>query len=297
MSQKTCKLLTIFEGPDGSGKSVAAKRFAMDTNAVYVHFGPLNGVSTGLARAYVESMLPALLGYQDVVMDRCWLSESLYGAVYRHGVNRVGVIKLRMLERLALRCATVLVRCQTDWMTVKANFLSRRQSEMLQSTEQLRQIYDKYNLQSSAMPTVWYDYQQQPQLLGLQLEQFRSKPHKLGVRSAGNLEATVLLVGEAFSELGNFDPLYQWPFASFSKSGCSTQLTAWLESQDISEAELLWINADQDLTAFTQDNRLQLQRNLCAVAFGLKAYIAAREVGLVTHQCDLRSIRGVSITL
>jgi len=100
----TCKRLTIFEGCDGSGKSTAAAKFAEEHGAKLVHFPALPRVTNNLARMYVEAMLPALLGYQDVVFDRCWLSEEPYGTAFREGQDRLGVVSVRMLERLAFRC-------------------------------------------------------------------------------------------------------------------------------------------------------------------------------------------------
>ena len=66
---RQCRRLTIFEGPDGSGKSTAAQAYAEATKAKYVHFPALPQVDKSLGRIYVEAMLPALLGYQDVVFD------------------------------------------------------------------------------------------------------------------------------------------------------------------------------------------------------------------------------------
>src|SRR5882757_4772670 len=106
---KTCGSLTIFEGPDGSGKTTAAKAFAAEMGARYVHLPQFKRVTTGLPRMYLEAMLPALLGYQDVVMDRCWLSEVPYGRVFRDGADRVGEISRHMLERVALRAGALVV--------------------------------------------------------------------------------------------------------------------------------------------------------------------------------------------
>ena len=82
---KTSKKLTIFEGCDGSGKTTAAREFAEQTGAKYVHFHNLPRIKKGLGRMYVEAMLPALLGYQEVVFDRSWLSETPYGEAFREG--------------------------------------------------------------------------------------------------------------------------------------------------------------------------------------------------------------------
>lgn len=235
--------LTIFEGPDGSGKTTAAKNFAEETNAVYVHFGPLFNVTTGIARMYVEAMLPALLGYQDVVFDRSWLSETPYGNAFRNGQDRMGHVGRRMLERLAMRCYTTVVRCDPGWLAVKTSYETGR-DEMLTDTAQLRLVYDAYRHMETALPVTTFDWVRHELPLML-MAGHRTQAHRIWSRGAGNLRAKVLLVGESFAEHKNDDPWYQWPFASFSKAGCSWWLTEQLAEHGISEADLRWINADE----------------------------------------------------
>lgn len=234
--------LTIFEGPDGSGKTTAARSYALRTGAAYVHFGPLFNVTTGVARMYVEAMLPALLGYQDVVFDRSWLSETPYGNAFRGGQDRIGYVGRRMLERLAMRCAAIIVRCNPGWEAVKASYETGRE-EMLTDVGQLRQVYDAYCCMETALPVIEYDYRTDFLISNIAAD-LRTEPHLIQTRSAGNQRAKIMLVGESFAERKNDDAWYQWPFASFSKQGCSWWLTEQLDIRGISEADLLWINSD-----------------------------------------------------
>lgn len=247
----TSKRLTIFEGPDGSGKSTAAQCFAELTGARYVHFPALPSVGKGqLARLYVEAMLPALLGYQDVVFDRCWLSEVPYGQAFRGGLDRLGPDSVRMLERLALRCGAVVIQCQPPVETCIANFLSRKGEEYLKSVEQLRMVYDGYTWQYTTLPRYTYDYTQKKELdlfgpfSQEMLDAIRTPRHDVSWGTAGNLEARVVLVGEGYAERKSTDSWYQWPFASFSNQGCSQWVTAGLRAAGVVERKLLWANAD-----------------------------------------------------
>lgn len=240
--------VTIFEGPDGGGKSRAARDFANETRAVYHHFGHMPLISAGLARCYVEAMLPALLGYQDVVLDRCWLSEYPYGQVFRHGAQRMTRATRRMLDRLALRCGAAVVLCLPGVETCVSNFNSRRHEEMLTAEAQLRDIYEIYQtFKLSDLPTYLYNYthHEVPPEKSMLLRQIRTRAHPVSLRTAGNLEAKVVLVGESFAAHKPNDPHYQWPFASFDQTGCSQWLTDELDTADISEDELMWVNADQ----------------------------------------------------
>jgi thymidylate kinase len=267
MSSLFTKNVTIFEGCDGSGKTTVAQTYAESTDAKYVHFPALPQVTRGLARMYVEAMLPALLGYQDVVLDRCWLSETPYGEAFREGQDRLTQACRRMLERLAYRCGAVAVLCQPKWDVVKENYRKRKALEMLKNETQLRQVYDLYRTQGTALPLVPFDYETHPmEMLRQQIQQARNPNHLLSRASAGNWDGGVVLVGESFAERKDQDPWYQWPFASFSGEGCSRWLTEQLDKDGIPEENLLWVNSDQDLS-FLHD----LEWSPVVVALGDKA--------------------------
>ena len=242
-----CKRLTIVEGPDGGGKSTFARAYAVQTNAQYVHFGPMLKMGPQVGRVFVEAMQPALLGLSDVVFDRSWLSERPYGLAYRNGVDRIGPVVQRMLERLAMRCATVVVRCLPPWETVKASFLARPSEEYLKDTQQLYSVYRWYNTRlTTALPMIDYDFTRDT-LETKVIDTFRTAPHSIDIRSAGNFNAPCVLVGESFMERSQYDPYYQWPFASFLKGGCSYWLTEQLHEAKIDERHLMWVNSDQPM--------------------------------------------------
>lgn len=249
MTTHCCKL-TIFEGPDGSGKTTAAKDFAQMTGARYVHFGPLPRVADGLARIYVEAMMPALFGYQDVVFDRSWLSEIPYGMAFREGLDRLGDPTRRMLERLALRCGAVVVACDPGWQVVKANFMARKRLEMLDNDHQLFQVHQLYQAHPGQLPREPWDYTAGGDVakLAQRVSERRPPRHPVDLGTAGAWDGSIAIVGESFGEVKNQDSFYQWPFASFSRAGCSQWLATQLEAAGVSERQLLWVNADADLS-------------------------------------------------
>lgn len=251
--------LTIFEGPDGGGKSTAAQAYAEATGARYVHFPSLPRVTArGLGRMYLEAMLPALHGYQSVVFDRCWLSEQPYGSVFRpHQPLRVDKATQRMLERVAMRCSTRLIYCLPGLEVCLDTFRSRKGEEMLDREEQLEAVYRHYDLQvdyvSSHLPFVVYDRTRHTvvrDLLGKWVhgpEDRVMSPHDTRLPTVGNRQALVCLVGENFAERKDNDLWQQYPFVSFNRQGCSHWLADYLESFNIREDELCWANADFDL--------------------------------------------------
>lgn len=241
------KTVTIFEGPDGGGKSTAAMAFADAAGARYVHLGPFPRVTSGLARLYAEAMMPAVLGYQDVVLDRCWFSEAPYGFAFRGG-TRLGAVDCRMLERLALRCGAVVIWCLPPWDKVAATFEKRKGREMLKSETQLRMVFEDYVALAEGtgpLPAWRHDYTKDRPILERTVHGLRLPRHPLELASAGNWAARTILVGQDFAEHKDADPLYQWPFASFTDSGCSRWWTASLDAALVHERDLLWVNADQ----------------------------------------------------
>lgn len=251
------RTLTIFEGCDGGGKSTTAKLYAEATGARYVHFPALPRINSSLARLYVEAMLPALLGYQDVVFDRCWLSEKPYGVVFRDGWDRLGDPTVRMLERLALRCSAVVVWCDPGFEAIEQSYQRRKGQEMLRDTSQLRAVYDIYNVSQTQLTNIDFNYliEDRSVLFGaLEMLRHDAPRHPLDTASAGRWSAKIALVGDMFAERKDSDSFYQWPFASFNRMGCSQWLAKQLQTADVHERDLVWVNSDQPMRRFIENH-------------------------------------------
>lgn len=275
--------IIIFEGCDGSGKTTLALRAAKLLRARYMHFGPLGSVKKGLARLYLEGALPALLGYEDVVMDRSWLSELPYGVAFRDGVDRLGNEQRRMLERIFMRAQTTVVRCDPGWETVAENFTARKKgndaAEYLDKLGQLAEVYRCYNVQLTSLPQAIYNYHKHENdvdldwlLTGLPA----TFQHHTQSETAGNLAANTLIVGESYAPLTDVDSSYQKPFCAFSGAGCSRWLTSQLEMAGIGEERLLWCNADHlEVGLATMSKKPER-----VIALGVVAASKCRELGL-----------------
>jgi thymidylate kinase len=245
-----CKPITIFEGPDGGGKSTAARAHAAKTGARYIHCGPFPGVKS-IGRLYLEAMAPALEGYQAVVMDRCWISEGIYGLVHRGGLDRLGVASRRMLERVAMRCHAEVLLYLPPLEACLKNFRSRRGEELLDSEKKLEHVYHKYadryvgtsihRLTDLPVERIDYTTGGCPTRATYYPDQVM---HQAAWSSAGSRSAKVLVVGERLGNRKEADGWAQYPFVSFSNLGCSQWLTQHLEDCKIMEADLLWVNAD-----------------------------------------------------
>lgn len=289
---ETSKVVTIFEGPDGAGKSILAQMYATAYGAKYVHLGPFPGVPVGeLARFYADAMMPAVLGYQSVVLDRSWLSEPIYGAVFRPSIGtRISMAHQAMLERLAWRCSPVVVLARPSYETCLSNWSKRRGEEMLTHDSQLRHVYDHYGNLRTSLPVAHYDYTDRKSRgqvdsdIAMARTSIRSWCHLLAYQTAGRSLAPVLLVGEDFAAHTSRDPLYQWPFASFSNIGCSGWMTQQLLDAGVSEADLCWANIDQLPSRWA--GGYELDRFDLVVALGKKASEELTKRGVVHVQAD-----------
>lgn len=78
--------LFILEGVDGAGKSTLAEKLAAIHGAKLIHRGRIPEGRT-FRQEYVDDPREAL-EHSDVVMDRSYLSEWVYGAVFRRQSNQ-----------------------------------------------------------------------------------------------------------------------------------------------------------------------------------------------------------------
>ena len=95
--------IIILDGPDGSGKSSLAKYLVEKHDATYFHNVKRKDIwlwHTACLRLAVQHSATRL-----VVVDRLWLSECVYGAVYRGGSKYP--IAARMVDRTLRRFGAV----------------------------------------------------------------------------------------------------------------------------------------------------------------------------------------------
>jgi thymidylate kinase len=154
--------ITIFEGCDGGGKTTVATRYAKDTCARYVHLGPFPEIETShdLALAYIDAMMPALVGIQNIVLDRCWLSEPIYGPVHR-GKQRLSMQQLAKLDGIAMSCTALIIHCSATWDQTITSFRNRKGVEMLDSEAKLKEVWEMYHNFSglTLLPIINYSYE------------------------------------------------------------------------------------------------------------------------------------------
>ncbi len=119
-------MLTILEGPDGSGKSSFAQWYINQSSEDYTaidHHGSYPEIQNTFDY-YHASIIRAREHF--VVMDRAWHSEVVYGPLRSNPKgDRVGLIGRRILERFALAVRGVVVLFLPPYDTCREWFLSK----------------------------------------------------------------------------------------------------------------------------------------------------------------------------
>lgn len=242
--------LTIFEGPDGAGKTTLAEalgrmipRLDQGRQPRDSCHGPyLEEGGDYLARTYMSDILQAFDARWSMIMDRSWISESVYGPLMRNK-NRILVSHRRALERMTLAAGGVVILCLPSFESCLKSYRSRL--EYVPSEALMKIVYDDYAAMKNeehAIPTFVFNYDVEPsKTLFLDLvHDERSNFVNLGPGSGHFVRGNTLIVGEQLSEWSMAAP---YPFVSWDPRGCTAWLSQLLEEWNVPERELYWINA------------------------------------------------------
>jgi len=151
------KQIVIFEGCDCTGKTTAAKAYAAATGADYIHNGPYLGkTGSELFNVYFNQMEFSRLNDIPVVIDRCWVSENIYGRVLRGG-SRLSPDQTTELLEMAEHLDVEFIVCDPGLDQVKNTWLSRRQTELVVDTENLEKVWNYYSALGNARAKI-YDW-------------------------------------------------------------------------------------------------------------------------------------------
>ncbi len=236
------KTVTIFEGPDGSGKTTLVDHLSKKLGPDFkvINHGPYPGEAQ-IAHYYRASLMET--ERHHVFLDRCWLAEPIYGAAFRGGADRVGVASRRMLDRIALGRDGVVVLCRPPYEKCRETFVQRKGIEYLDTPEQLNDVYRRYGKMVTDLPVVCYDYTNDNMDDVIDRVVKARGPVNTGP-GIGHWDPghVTLMVGDRMNGKPG-DPLSDLPFVSFNEGGCSAWLARGLESASVPEDELYWINA------------------------------------------------------
>ena len=276
--------LTIFEGPDGGGKTTIIKNYFQGHDVV--NHGPYEGIPVILPK-YLKPMLKLRTFPIPMVYDRCWLAESIYGAVYRKGNDRLGSGGIRMLERVAYSVRAVVVLCMPEFHICQDAFNKRKfyGEEYLDNDNQLLQVYEGYKELKYAthLPLIIFDwtrhgYQGLIDLIEINRPRENEGPG-IGHWNPGHV---VLMVGEAPNK-GDL----VFVAGRGLKGGCSYWLANYMDRLGIPEGRLYWINAHDVKGKPTDPSFVEHLQPVRTVAFGKTAWAWCKQYGLTNiYECE-----------
>lgn len=284
-------MIIILEGPDGGGKTTLAEalrhRLQSDRMTHVIKHGPYKGVkSEDLCKMFFRSMSQALTYDDHVIMDRSWLSEPIYGEVYRNGENRVDMPRHRMLERVALSRGAVVIHCQPDLEVCIKTFSGRLDDEYLDNVEQLKAVYQGYELldMKTCLPVIPYDYERDtlegllPKLMG------RSSRNPFSGGGAFR-EGNILMLCDRGPRTNVRESAAVVPFINFlDNEGPSRMLVDTLEREGIPEDHIYWINTQTYQGTPTDAKFVQSLKPSKVFALGNNAYSWALNNDVQSHK-------------
>jgi thymidylate kinase len=242
-------MIVILEGADGGGKTTLSEtlrqRLQKEKMTHVVKHGPYKGMNTeDLCRTYFRGMTAALTYDDHVIMDRSWLSEPIYGSVYRKGDNRIDMPRRRMLERAALARGVVVIHCQPDFEVCMKTFKDRIEDEYLDNIKQLEQVYEGYSSlpMDTALPVITYDYTKddiEELFIKLATKTMTNKSSGGGAFVEGN----TLMLCDKGPRTNVKASAAVVPFINFlDNDGPSRMLAETLERENVPETGLYWVN-------------------------------------------------------
>lgn len=152
-------MIIIIEGPDGAGKSMLAQQLSRQTGYRIEHRSkPENEEQK--AHMMVE-YLQLVKSSNNVILDRCWYSEMVYGKVMRDQAY-IDYPQMYELERALAKNGAMIIYCTGPkaalWMRC-----TKRGEDYITSRDDFNNIcaeYDKLMSVPHYIPVVKYEYKE-----------------------------------------------------------------------------------------------------------------------------------------
>ena len=133
-------MILILEGPDGSGKSTLAAKLSEQTGYPVVH---RSAPKSEEEKAKMMQMYrQAIEESKDIIFDRCWYSEMVYGPIMRDE-SCLSYEEMYKLELELCKCGALLIYC-TGPVRKLWNRCQKRGETYIKSFEEFSSIYDGY---------------------------------------------------------------------------------------------------------------------------------------------------------
>lgn len=295
--------VVILEGPDGGGKTSLAKKL-MKAGFEYKHEGP-PPVGVDLLAFYLRKLWESLKSNRNVVHDRLWLGERIYGPIARD-TDRIGMEGQILFERIRKSKTVDQYICYPDYTVSKTNYLIKIQEsgDVLKSVDLWDKAYKGYEdwLTTSGKPGDRFNYSihSHEKILEDILSSSRAM-NCLPEGSIGSPEAKFLFIGDKPNHLS-----IDVPF--FATNGSSGYLNRALVMAGIKEEDLALSNAkspvDEEHSLGLMLSRLPKLEHIFVMGAVAKEWFykstnikTAYKVSCVPHPSYLKRFKGHDSTV
>jgi len=150
-------MIIIIEGPDGSGKSTLAQQISKQTKYPVVHRSAPKTEEEKLKM--MDMYRQAISESKNIIFDRCWYSEMVYGPVMRDA-SYVSYPAMYDLEKALAKVGAIIIYC-TDNPKVLWKRCTTRGEDYIKDYDTFVSIcngFDRLMSVPHLIPVLKYDY-------------------------------------------------------------------------------------------------------------------------------------------
>lgn len=155
--------LIILEGADCTGKSTLLNKIKNEDTLV-IHNGVYESRTVAF-ETYIDQIADNI--YKSVILDRSYISELIYGSIYRGEKNHEWKSEIRLLESMMVSYFSPLVIvCLPPIEIVLNEWQNRINTEYIKDSYTIEAIYAEYQLNIgnyTSLPVVPFNYAQPEQ--------------------------------------------------------------------------------------------------------------------------------------
>lgn len=142
-------MIYILEGPDGVGKTTLAKKLTEKHNGLYIHCSYVTNVYQ-LHRSVLKQCFSKENKDKDIFIDRLYISEWVYGSIFRGGESYD-------TEKLRREFIHRIIRVNVPFHNYMKHHHNNSEREMFKTN--IPEIYNKYEEYFKYhRPDYYYDY-------------------------------------------------------------------------------------------------------------------------------------------
>lgn len=152
-------MIIIIEGPDGSGKTSLANQLSRQTGYPIIHRS--SPKTEEEKKQMLAEYLLTIKSNKNVIFDRCWYSEMVYGPVMRDD-SVISFPGMYELERMLAKTGAIVIYCTGPepalWMRC-----TKRGEDYITCRDDFKEIHARYEELMSVphyIPVVRYEYKE-----------------------------------------------------------------------------------------------------------------------------------------